>query len=352
MKKILLILLAVPMFLACEKINNKEEQGFPNYEKDINYKARRKEILKMIDTRGLSSSNFPFIDCSTSTSPLRDLVMYNILDIPYEWFFNVVTGSQYHIVWNLPKGIAPGSDEHKKLSAELLELSRSNGSHEAYVNLIDGRTDLIIDSRNISRNELEYSNEKGVKIMTKPLAWDAMVFLVHPDNKINSLTLEQIQDIYTGNITNWKEVGGDDLEIHPYMRDPDSGSQEKMETMVMKGKKMLVWPEMIGYNMISPYMSIMVDEKGIGYSPYFFCESMVRDLYDVKVIAINGVKPSQKSILESVNGQSGGYPFYSQIYAAIRTDEPAKSLPHQIYDWFESESARSIIDESGYIPLK
>lgn len=345
MKKVIVILFAISIFWGCDQISD-------NPEENVDYGPRREEILKMIDTEGLSSSNFPFIDCSTSTSPLRDLVMYNILDIPYEWFVDVVTGSQYHITWKLPEGVSMGSDEHIRLAAELNELSRSNGSHGAYVNLIDGKTDLIIDSRDVSRNELEYSNEKGVKIHTKPLAWDAMVFLVHPDNKVKSLTLEQIQDIYTGDITNWKEVGGDDMEIHPYMRDPDSGSQEKMETMVMNGKKMLDWPEMVGKNMLSPYMSIMFDEKGIGYSPYFFCESMVRDLYDVKVIAIDGVNPSQEAILKSVEGKSGGYPFYSQIYAAIRSDEPSKSIPHQIYDWFESESARSIVDESGYIPLK
>ena len=231
-------------------------------------------------------------------------------------------------------------------------LTKYNGSHEAYVNLIDGKTDLIIDSRDISRNELEYSNEKGVKIQTKPLAWDALVFIVHPDNRINSLTIEQIQDIYTDEITNWKELGGDDMEIYPFMRDADSGSQEKMETMVMKGKKMLEWPEVVGYDMISPYTSIAVNPKGIGYTPYFFCESMVRDLYNVKVISINSVKPSKETIQKSVNNNTGGYPFYSQIYAAIRSDEPANTIPHQIYDWFESRSARSIIEESGYIPLK
>ncbi|MCQ2145221.1 MAG: substrate-binding domain-containing protein [Bacteroidales bacterium] len=345
MKKILVLLLAIPMFLGCDKINT-------GGEKNIDYNARRREIRQMIDTKGLSTSNFPFIDCSTSTSPLRDLVMYNILDIPYSWGPDIVTGSYYHIYWTLPKGITQGSSEHGKLAYELRELSRSSGSHGAYVNLIDGETDLIIDSRDISRNELGYADEKGVEVQTKPLAWDAMVFLVHPDNKVKSLTIEQIQDIYTGVITNWKEVGGADMEIHPYMRDPDSGSQEKMETMVMKGKKMLDWPEMVGLNMLSPYLSIIQDPKGIGYSPYFYCESMVRDLYNVRVIAIDGVKPSQEGIMRSVEGKSGGYPFYSQIYAAIRADEPARSIPHQIYDWFESESARSIIDESGYIPLK
>ena len=342
MKKILLLFI-IPMLLGCEKDDDIEDV--------IDYGARRSEITQMIDTDGLNHSNFPFIDCSTSTSPLRDLVTYNILDIPYEWFRNVVTGSYYYIAWKVPDGIVMGSDEHKLLADDLLNLRKSNGSHGAYVNLIDGNTDLIIDSRNISRNEIDYSNEKEVSIQTKPLAWDAMVFLVHPSNKVKSLTIEQIQGIYTGEITNWKQLGGSDMEIHPYMRDADSGSQEKMETMVMKGKKMLEWPEMVGYDMISPYTQIEFDPKGIGYSPYFFCKAMVRDLYGVRVLAIDGVEASKESILKSVDGQSGGYPFYSQIYAAIRADEPVISIPHQIYDWFESASARSIISESGYIPL-
>lgn len=343
MKKYLLLLL-IPMLFGCEKESDLEIE--------IDYNARRVEIQQMIDTKGLTSSNFPFIDSSTSTSPLRDLVMYNILDIPYSWGINPVTGAQYNIWFNLPEGMVVGSDEHIALAADLNNLNKYNGSHEAYVNLIDGKTDLIIDSRDISRNELEYSNEKGVQIQTKPLAWDALVFIVHPDNRINSLTIEQIQGIYTGKITNWKELGGDDLEIYPFMRDADSGSQEKMETMVMKGQKMLDWPAMVGYDMISPYTALANNPKGIGYTPYFFCESMVRDLYNVKVIALDGVKPSKKSIQNSVNGKSGGYPFYSQIYAAMRADEPANNIPHQIYNWFESASARSIIEESGYIPLK
>lgn len=202
-------MLIIPILFGCEKDNDLEN--------GMDYNARRVEIQQMIDTKSLTSSNFPFIDSSTSTSPLRDLVMYNILDIPYSWGVNVATGSQYNIWWNLPEGIVLDSDEHKTLSNDLNNLTKYNGSHEAYVNLIDGKTDLIIDSRDISRNELEYSNEKGVKIQTN---------------------------------------------------------------------------------------------------------------------------------------NTGGYPFYSQIYAAIRSDEPANTIPHQIYDWFESRSARSIIEESGYIPLK
>lgn len=303
----------------------------------------------------LTLDNFPFMDCSTSTSPLRDMIMFTLLDIPFQWGVNVGTGSQYAIWWNLPEGMEIGSPEHVALCDKMnTELLKSNGSHMAYVNLIDGKTSVIIDSRDISRNELKYSEENAVNVETRPIALDAMAFIVHPSNKVKSLTIEQIQKIYTGEITNWKEVGGEDLEIHPYMRDEDSGSQEKMETMIMKGLKMLDWPEMFLYNMHSPFSTVEMDPKGIAYSPYYFCSRMVGDLRNVKVIGINGVYPKKESILAGHAGKStGAYPFTSYIYAAIRADEPETSLAHQIYDLLCNDTkARNIIDESGYIAIR
>ena len=299
---------------------------------------------------GLSLDNFPFIDCSTSTSPLRDMVMYTLLDIPYSWGLDILSGSQYAIWYSLPEGMVQGSEEHIAFTNKLnYDLGRSSGSHGAYVNLIDGVSGVIIDSRDISRNESQYAREKGVTVKTKPLAWDALVFIVHPSNKVKSLTREQIRKIYTGKITNWKQVGGEDHEIHPYTRDPDSGSQEKMETLVMDGLEMISLPEMVGTTMLSPYFSIESDEWGIGYTPYFFCERMVADLRSVSVLAVDGVSPTPESILKGVQGESGAYPYFSDIYAAIRADEPSDSYSSQIYRWLSTPAAKDIVDKSGYI---
>ena len=303
---------------------------------------------------GLTLDNFPFMDCSTSTSPLRDMVMYHLLDIPYTWGFNVVSGSQYAVTFLLPEGVETGSEAHNKMADILnMRLRRSSGSHGAYVNLIDGTTGVIIDSRDISRNESQYARQAGVTVETKPLAWDALVFIVHPSNKVKSLTQGQIRDIYTGKVTNWRQVGGADHEIHAYTRDPDSGSQEKMETLVMQGQKMLDLPEMQGNTMLSPYISIETDEWGIAYTPYYFCERMVGDLRNVKVLAVDGTSPTPRSIMNAVNGQKkDAYPFYSHIYAAIRSDAPADSFERQIYRWLSTPKAKDIIDESGYISLR
>ena len=302
---------------------------------------------------GLSLETFPFIDCSTSTSPLRDMVMYTLLDIPYTWGLEIVSGSQYSVWFQLPEGMVSGSPEHIAFTQKLnFELRRSSGSHGAYVNLIDGESGVIIDSRDISRNEAQYAREKGVTVNTKPLAWDALVFIVHPNNKVKSLTQEQIRKIYTGKITNWKQVGGEDHEIHPYTRDPDSGSQEKMETLVMGGQEMISLPEMIGTTMMSPYFSIEADEWGIGYTPYYFCERMVADLRSVSVLAVDKVFPTPETILNGVQGKKNAYPFFSNIYAAVRADEPADSYPSQIYRWLSTPAAKDIVDKSGYISIR
>jgi len=301
---------------------------------------------------GLTLNNFPFIDCSTSTSPLRDMVMYSLLDISWRWGLDIASGSQYAVWFNLPKGMKQGSAQHLAFTDRIHELDGYSGSHGAYVNLIEGSCDVIIDSRDISRNETEYASQNNVRIVTKPLAWDALVFIVHPDNPVQSLTQDQIRRIYTGDITNWKDLGGEDHEIHPYTRDPDSGSQEKMETLVMGGLPMKEWPEMVGHNMMSPYLSVERDPYGIAYTPYYFCERMVGDLRKVRVLAVDGVFPTAETLLNEVRGQENGYPFYSHIYAAVREDEPKKSLAGQIYTWLSTPRAKDIIDESGYIALR
>jgi phosphate transport system substrate-binding protein len=227
--------------------------------------------------------------------------------------------------------------------------NKCSGTHGAYTNLINGETDVIIASRNISRNEEELAYGKGVKLETAPLAIDALVFIVNPKNPVKNLTVEQVQRIYTGEITNWKEVGGVDHAITPYIRNADSGSQEKMETMVMAGLTMIdgqFMPEIIGSQMASPYWQLENDEYGIGYTPYFYCTAMVRDLMKVNMLSINGITPSKKSL------RSSSYPFISSIYAAVRETENHSSIAYKLYRFLFTKTGAEMIDESGYIAIR
>ena len=75
--------------------------------------------------------------------------------------------------------------------------------------------------------------------MGLPADGDAKALSGNPENPVKNLTSDQVRKIYTGEISNWKEVGGMDHAITPYIRNADSGSQEKMETLVMDGLKMI-----------------------------------------------------------------------------------------------------------------
>ena len=118
-------------------------------------------------------------------------------------------------------------------------------THSAYLNLIHhlhntyGGIISLIFVTSPSDEEIEYAKNKNIELDLTPIAKDGFVFITHKNNPVDSLTIEQIQDIYTGKITNWKELGGKNLDIKAYQREKNSGSQTAMEQMVMQGKKML-----------------------------------------------------------------------------------------------------------------
>ncbi|MBO4589431.1 MAG: substrate-binding domain-containing protein [Bacteroidaceae bacterium] len=288
----------------------------------------------------LTFEEWPLTDCSTSTSPLRDIVAFKLLGVPYKWGEHWITMGTYKIYPDFTAA------EGKFSSRDFYEKNQCSGTHGAYMNLMKGQTDVIIASRDISRNEKDSANLLGVELETAPLATDALVFIVNPKNPVKNLSTEQLKGIYTGKITNWKEVGGEDHTITPYLRDADSGSQEKMETLVMRGLKMVDGPELVGSSMMSPYLQLENDEYGIAYTPYYYRTVMMRDLIKVNVLSIDGVTPDKKSLRE------GKYPFTSSIYAAVRQSEPHESMAYRLYEFLFTKKGGKMVDESGYIALQ
>lgn len=177
-------------------------------------------------------------------------------------------------------------NEEDYLQSECLQ---NNNTHPSFLNLIDGKVELIMTARSISRDEKVYAEEQGVTLIEKPIAKDALTFIVNSDNPVNSLTMQQIQDIYTGHIVNWNEVEDYDAVITPCVRNRNSGSQEKFETMVMEGLTIKDFPEMqIGTTMMTPYNQIESDETGIAFTPFYYYDVMV-DNESTKSIGVNGV---------------------------------------------------------------
>ena len=291
----------------------------------------------------ITVSNFPVIDGSDSTSPLRYILMCKLLGFDYEWQSSPFIQNPEEAPKQVEPHYACSEEEVRELMIHRL---LNSNTHQSFVNLIDDKVELIITARSISRDEKAYAEQQGVTLVEKPIAKDALAFMVNLKNPVNNLSIEQIQAIYTGNIVNWSEVGGLDCLMKPYVRNRNSGSQEKFELMVMAGLTIKEFPEMqIGKTMMTPYYQIEQDTTGIAFTPFYYYKVMVGS-GSTRAIGVNGVEMTKENII------NGTYPYTSNVYTAVRSDIDKSSLACRIFDFLTSEEGQAIVDESGYVPLQ
>ena len=258
--------------------------------------------------------NFPRLDGSTATAPLGRAMAAVLLG------------------------------ESEEAVADLIDFSRTT---ESYRELMRGNADLVIAAEP-NASVFEEMEAADFEIEMQPFANDALVFMVNEDNPVESLTAEQLRGIYTGEITNWSEVGGADMEIVPFQRNAESGSQVLMEKLVMDGAEMITPPE--GYMIAS--MGFLIDAvkqydnsaNALGYTVYYYANDM--QMADgLKLLAVDGVEPNPETI------GSGEYPFINPYYAAINADEPEGSLTRVLFDWILSPDGQKLVDMAGYVAV-
>ena len=173
----------------------------------------------------------------------------------------------------------------------------------------------------------------------------AVSVLAHP---YLNLTQQQLIDIYTGNVTNWNEVGGEDLEIIPYQRVATSGSQSLFMKLLMKD----IVPMDAPMELRPAEMGMLIDElarynnegNALGYSVFYYASYMYQQP-GLKMIAVDGVQPSDETIAD------GSYPLLNEYYLVIRADEPEDSPARQLRNWILTDEGRAAIIEAGYIPM-
>jgi len=293
----------------------------------------QEEIIESPFIQGLTLNNYPKVDGSTSTEPLNVIIACRLLGIEYKW------------IWRSDgRGVEPSLD--KKNSETFRKLIKSSQTHQSFINLIDKKADLILSARKMSSDEKTYADTLGVNLIETPIALDAFIFIVNPENLITSLTIKQVQDIYTGKITYWNEVGGNDEEITPYVRNANSGSQELMETLVMKDADIIDLPENsfeLIFSMAGALDMVMHDLNSICYTVFYYKEWIANDR-SPKSIAIEEIYPDYKTISDK------SYPYVAEVYAVIRSDLDKLSMAYKLYEWIQTETGKQIVNESGYIP--
>ena len=285
---------------------------------------------------GLTLENFPLFDGSTSTDPLVRMIACKLLGYECFWKQSFDDGT-----WNL----------QTDLSDEFVEKHlKSSQTHNAFINLIDGKSDIILSARKMSPDEKAYADEAGVNLIETPIALDALVFVASPQNRVSSLTHKQLQDIYTGRITNWKDVDGNDAPITPYVRNRNSGSQELFETLVLPEEQI---PDdfPIGdfrpiplFSMMPVFEGVMGNINGLGYTVFFYKEFIIRNLYPVKTLAIDGVYPDKNTI------RTEKYPYTAEVYVVTRSDLDKSSMAYKIREFLLTDAGKIVIEESGYVP--
>jgi phosphate transport system substrate-binding protein len=278
----------------------------------------------------LTGASYPSIDGSTSTSPLGAILACHAMKVSCQWV-DFIDGNRY-----LMPDLTGYQGEFPNIG--------HTGTHSAYLNLINRKADLILVARLPSEEELDLARLSGTDLITEPIALDAFVFIVNENNPVDELSLQEIQRIYIGELTDWSEVGGPQTEIHPYQRDEQSGSQQLMLSLVMNGLPMIDTPLMVLPKMISPFYAVSDDPLGIGYSVYYYEENMAPNEL-VKLVSVDGVKPDSETI------QARQYPFTTEVFAVVRADSKPTSVAIQFRDWLLTTSGQELIEESGYVPF-
>lgn len=261
-----------------------------------------------------TEDNYPIVDGSTSMVPLAEAVA------------SVLLG---------------------KNRTDCSEYAQFTRTTNAYKNLINGVCDIIIVAEP-GAEVYDLKEETGFEWDMSAIANDALIFVVNADNPVDNLTTEQIQKIYTGSITNWSEVGGDDVPIEAFQRNASAGSQVLMEKLVMDGLTMM--NPGVAYA-IESMMGLMEAVKNfedsaaaIGYSVYYYANDM-KMAEGLKIISVDGVEPSAATI------KSGEYPHRSEYYAVIAADEQPDSPARVMHNWLLGEEGQNLISSEGYVPV-
>ena len=198
----------------------------------------------------------------------------------------------------------------------------------AYKDIVDGNADIIICAQP-SDEQLQYAKDNGIELEMVPIGSDAFVFIVNDSNPVNNITIEQIRGIYSGEIKNWKELGGKDIPIAAMRRNKNSGSQTALE-------------KLMGDTPIKPDYTTLFGSP-IGFSFRYYVTGMLGE-GGVKILTINGIAPTAGTIAD------GSYPVAGNIYAIYRKGETNENVQKAI-DFMLSPEGQEIVERSGYIPL-
>ena len=208
--------------------------------------------------------------------------------------------------------------------------------------LLENSTDIAMASRKIKMDERMKMQDAGRAYKEVVIANDALSVVVNPSNKVNNLTREQLEGIFTGKIKNWKEVGGDDMKIVVYSRETSSGTYEFFKEHVMNRKNYA--SSVLNMPATGAIIQSVSQTKGaIGYVGLAYVSKEVKDI----AVSYDG-KTFVKATIENAKNKS--YPIVRPLFFYYPTAK--ESLVKPFLDYVLSPEGQKIVDQIGYISLK
>jgi len=274
------------------------------------------EEPKTFPIEGIDADSFPIIDGSTANHPLIARVYSEICQIPIEDAETLVS----------------------------LDLGSTGSIWEKMINGVSKADVLIVYE---PPEEIKANYAKNLELFEiDPIGRDGLVFLANTNNPVESLTRDELFDIYTGKLTDWSEVGGEKGPIKPFQRNSDSGSQTLFMKLLMDGQTPMEPPtelvQMTMGGLIDGVAAFDGSGGAIGFSVYYYANLMYANP-SLKLLAVDGVEPTNESI------RDGSYPLTNDFYVVIRADEPEDSPARKVRDWLLSEEGERILTEENYV---
>ncbi|MFJ8234829.1 phosphate ABC transporter substrate-binding protein [Ureibacillus sp. NPDC094379] len=227
----------------------------------------------------------------------------------------------------------------EKLAAQYEEESEINievnqiGSSAGITNATSGVSEIGMSSRDLKEEEVANGLDESV------IAYDGIVVVTHPSNKVKDLTMEQVKQIFTGEVTNWKELGGDDMEIVVVSREDGSGSRDAFQEIVDYSSGELVRSAIVASGNGNIKTTVATNKHAVGFISFEYIDD------SISTMKINGVEATAENVLNKTYKLSRPFLF-------VHKEENLSEQGQQFIDYILSEEGQEIVSEAGAIPLR
>ena len=241
------------------------------------------------------------------------------------------------------------AEAYQGVKSEVRVSVSGGGSGTGLAALINGTTDIANASRKITPEEISDAGKNGIQPHEIEIARDAIAVIVHPANPVQRLTLPQISDIYSGKITNWREVGGEDRPIVLLSRESNSGTHVFFLANVVRlgqsnNKTLFSVDTLLLPSSEGIMAEVRQNPNAIGYDGLGYITP------DVKLVAV-AAQPDGEFVQPSVETVNNGkYPIARPLFMYTR-GEPAGEIK-QYLDWILGPAGQQIVGQLGFVPLK